>query len=261
MDTLEAINKRKSRRAYLPDPIDEIKIAVLESQIQEHNSRSGLTIEFLKDGRKAFSGITKSYGMFTGVRSLLLLKGPKNEPELKEKIGYYGEKLILQATKFELGTCWVGGTFKKSDIKIPDSEELVCVVPIGNTPKEEGLKERMIYKLARRKTKSIGEMLEAVGEYPDWLTAGMEAVQKAPSARNTQKVQFLYKSGKLIATVPDTSPFDYVDLGIAKLHFEAAAGGRFESGNGGTYIPQDEYDNYEPHNEQKSEFLHNNHPS
>ena len=65
----------------------------------------------------------------------------------------------------------------------------------------------------------------------------MRAVQKAPSTRNTQKVKFLYESGVLRASVPETGKFDLVDLGIAKLHFALAAGGRFEPGNGGVYIP------------------------
>lgn len=32
---------------------------------------------------------------------------------LKEKVGYYGEQLILKVTELGLGSCWVGGTFDR----------------------------------------------------------------------------------------------------------------------------------------------------
>lgn len=239
MNITQAIEIRKSRRAYLKNPIGETKIAVLKSRIEEYNQKSGLTMRFMENGNAAFSGIRKSYGMFSGVRSLFILKGPASDPDLKEKIGYFGELLVLEAAALGLGTCWVGGTFDASGIRRAPGEELVCVITVGNTPQDETLKERLIYKAIHRKTKSIGEMSEVIGEPPQWLKQGMKAVQKAPSTRNTQKVLFLYKAGVLRASVPDTYKFDQVDLGIAKLHFELAAKGRFELGNGGRYYPAD----------------------
>lgn len=237
MNITQAIETRKSRRTYLGTPIDTGQISILKSRIEEYNQKSGLTIRFMENGSSAFAGIRKSYGMFKGVRSLFILKGPKDDPDLKEKAGYYGELLILEATAMGLGTCWVGGTFDSSGIRKAAEEELVCVITVGNVPPEESFKERMIYKAIHRKSKSIGEMSEVIGEPPSWLKKGMQAVQKAPSTRNTQKVLFLYKAGVMRASVPDTYKFDYVDLGIAKLHFELAAGGRFELGNSGRYYP------------------------
>lgn len=237
MNITQAIGVRKSRRTYLSAPIDPKQIALLKSRIEEYNVRSGLGIRFLENGEFAFSGIRKSYGMFKGVRSLFVMKGPKSDPNLKEKIGYYGELLILEATVLGLGTCWVGGTFDSSGIRTAEGEELVCVITVGNVSKSETLRERMIYKAIHRKTKSVQELSEIVGECPSWVKTGLKAVQKAPSTRNTQKVCFLYEPGNLRARVPETYKFDLVDLGIAKLHFELAAGGRFEAGNGGRFLP------------------------
>lgn len=239
MNMTRAIEVRKSRRTYLPTPIEPRKTALLKSRIEEYNVRAGLTICFLENGGFAFSGLRRSYGMFKGVRSLFVMKGLKSDPYLKEKIGYYGELLILEATVLGLGTCWVGGTFDKSGIRTTEEEELVCVITVGNVPEEETLKERMIYKAVHRKTKSIRELSEIVGDCPGWLKTGLKAVQKAPSTRNTQKVCFLYEPGNLRARVPETAPFDLVDLGIAKLHFELAAGGRFQAGNGGKFLSAD----------------------
>lgn len=241
MNIVQAIEIRKSRRAYDASPISPKHMALLKSRIDEYNQKSGLSIRFLENGSFAFSGIRKSYGMFSGVRSLFIMKGPKEDPNLKEKIGYFGQLLILESTVLGLGTCWVGGTFDRSGIRTGDDEELVCVITVGKVPASESVKERLIYRAVHRKTKSIGEMCQIQGQseetFPDWLKIAMKAVRKAPSTRNTQKVMFLGKDGILQAYVPDTYPFDRVDLGIAKLHFELAAGGRFELGNGGVYRP------------------------
>ncbi|MCQ4638391.1 nitroreductase family protein [Anaerovorax odorimutans] len=237
MNITQAIEIRKSRRSYTGTPIEASKISLLKSRIDEYNQKSGLTVRFMENGGAAFAGIRKSYGLFKGVRSLFIMKGPADDPDLKEKIGYYGELLVLEATALGLGTCWVGGTFDSSGIRKAPGEELVCVITVGNVPQDETLRERMLYKAIHRKTKSIGEMSEVIGEPPLWLKKGMKAVQKAPSTRNTQKVLFLYKAGILRASVPDTYRFDYVDLGIAKLHFELAAGGKFDLGNSARYYP------------------------
>ena len=237
MNITQAIETRKSRRTYLSSPIDSEKIALLRSRIEEYNQRSGLTIRFMENGSFAFAGIRKSYGLFKGVRSLFIMKGPKTDKNLKEKVGYYGELLVLESTVLGLGTCWVGGTFDRSGIRMSSEEEVVCVITVGNVPAEETRKERLIYKVIRRKTKSIDEMTKIFGDAPAWLKTGMKAVQKAPSTRNTQKPVFTYENDVLRASVPDTYKFDLVDLGIAKLHFALAAGGMFEQGNGGRYYP------------------------
>lgn len=241
MNLIQAIEIRKSRRTYDPSPILPRQAALLKSRIDEYNQKSGLSIRFLEDGSFAFSGIRKSYGLFSGVRSLFVMKGPAGDPNLREKIGYFGELLTLEATVLGLGTCWVGGTFDSSGIRKREDEELVCVITVGKVPSSQSLRERLIYKAIHRKTKSIREMCQLQGQpeppFPAWLKTAMKAVQKAPSTRNTQKVVFLEKNGILQAYVPDTYKFDRVDLGIAKLHFELAAGGHFELGNGGAYRP------------------------
>lgn len=86
---------------------------------------------FLADGSQAFQKLSKSYGLFTNVRSLIVMKGKKELQDLKEKLGYYGEDLVLAITDLGLGTCWVGGTFDKDELMADDSEELVCVVLVG----------------------------------------------------------------------------------------------------------------------------------
>ena len=238
MDRIEAIEERISRRSYLEEPIPLEKLAVLLDEIDQVNSESGLTVAFAEDGSDAFDA-GKSYGLFSGVRSLLVFKGEKELPHLREKVGYYGERLLLAATQLGLGSCWVGGTFDKKSpsLHTEEWEEIVCVSPVGCVRREETLKEKVVRAAIHRGTKSIAQMIRADRPLTPEETRAMELVQRAPTARNTQKVQFRFEGERISAWVPDDYPFDLVDLGICKYHFEAGMEGRFQWGNGGVFCP------------------------
>lgn len=233
MDYLKAIEQRVSTRSYLETVIEKEKISLLINEIEEGNQKYGLSISFLEDGSSAFNSFGKSYGMFKGVRSLIVMKGPKNDIHLKEKLGYVGEKVILRATSLGLATCWVGGSFERENpiFSVSEGEEFVCVITVGIAADKKSLIGSLVNKIKR--TKDIEAFYTADSVVPDWFVTGITAVQKAPSAKNSQKVHFTYNDGIVRAGVPDSYRFDLIDLGIAKLHFELATGGSFSFGNNG----------------------------
>lgn len=240
MNHLEAIVERVSRRTYLGEPIDEQSELTLNDLIKVYNSTSGMTSFLLKNGSSAFDSFIKCYGFFKNVKSLIVLKGSINDPDLKEKTGYYGQRLMLKATQLGLGTCWVGGTFLKDDVlfEIEDDEEVYCVITIGKVPENLSTKEKAIIKLMHLKTKDINEFYISDVEHenlPGYFIMGYKSISKAPTARNTQKVTVEYKEGTTTIHVPDNYKFDLVDLGIAKANFEIAAGGYFPLGNHAIY--------------------------
>lgn len=236
MTNLDAIDKRRSRRTYLETAIEQEKIKVLTTFIDQYNAEAKLSMRIIEDGSEAFKGFRKSYGLFKGVKTLIALIGKKSDPYLKEKLGYYGESIVLEATKLDLGTCWVGGTFSNSDnvIEVQEDEALLCVITVGHI-KKESLKEKMVHRLATRKIKTIDDLYTADCPVSEWFLNGLEAALKAPSANNSKPVKFEYKEGEIKAYVLSTNKFDLMDLGIAKLHFEIATGGRFELGNDAKY--------------------------
>lgn len=85
------------------------------------------------------------------------------------------------------------------------------------------------------KAKNIEEFYSTDYQIPDWIKKGIIAVQKAPSARNIQPIAFNYSNGILSAYINHENPqkTDFIDLGIAKSHFEIATGQLFEIGNNG----------------------------
>jgi len=238
MTKLEAIDERKSRRLYLEKPLEESVISKLQHLIDSYNTASDLSIRFIEDGSSAFKSFKKTYGLFSGVRSLIAMVGSKNDPDLKEKIGYFGEMLVLDATMLGLGSCWVGGTFeiKSSIFQLSDAESLICVIPVGYV-ENLSFKEKMIHQMVAGKSKSIEQLLNSDSKLPENLLEGMKAAQKAPSAANRQPIRFQYNGGLLRVFTEDDAKFNLVDLGIVKAHFEIATGGRFERGNPANFVP------------------------
>ena len=236
-DLYNAIWKRRSVRKYLEKQIDEDKIRQLEGTISALNELSGLNIEFIENS-DAFRSVKAV--RFKNVRSVIVIKGRTNDPDRFEKCGYYGEQIILEATALGLGTCWVAVSYSKSSLKTKDDEDIVCVISIGYGA--EGISGSAdVPDAPHRKTISISEFLDGSTDVPDWVTAAMKAVQFAPTALNSQKARFKYADGTLSVMIPSsrigtTDKLNLIDLGIIKLHFELAAGGRFSSGTPGEFV-------------------------
>lgn len=236
MELTEAISIRCSRRTYIIKPIENDKIQILKALVDEANKKGNLHLQLILQNGGAFQHFGKSYGMFSGVENYIALIG-KNEPNLNEKLGYYGEKIVLEATRLGLGTCWVGGTFDRASCPcaIREGEIFRAVITIGNVAPEHTLQEKLIIKATHRKTKPLNEFYESDGALPKWFLNGIECAAKAPSAMNKQPVKFYYKDSVVTAKINEAHDYEFIDLGIAKLHFEIGAGGSWEWGSGAAF--------------------------
>lgn len=232
MNSYEAMEARVSRRSYLPAAIPPEKLHALEDALQIYNRQSGLTMQLLKEGEGLFYGLHKNYGLFTGVKTVILLKGKTADPHLKERAGLYGELVVLEATKLGLGTCWVGLHDKRSaPVPLRGGESPICVITVGISPKEKTVHEKLAYTLASKNGRPPESLYRADAEPPEWFLSGVKAASLAPSDNNAQPVKFQYKSGAVTASVPNENGLRMVDLGIAKAHFALAAAGYFAFGN------------------------------
>lgn len=249
MDEINAIKIRISRRQFDGQSLSKELMSHLNEKIVAYNHESGLSIQLIEDAGRAFNGLRKSYGLFSGVKSLIVLKGATSDIYLKEKCGYFGERLVLEATRLGLGTCWVAGTFDKTEpiFKCDESESLICIIPIGISPSEATTKEKIIRSLSHRKSKPFERFINNrdLTELPDWMSAGIKSIMLAPSAVNSQPVYLELREGTLSIHTPDKKATDLVDLGIAKLHFELAAGGSFPRGNGVNFFKSKEKESFE----------------
>ena len=238
-DYLSAIQRRCSRRKYTAFPVEREKAEALRRSIASCNETSGLNMKLiLGSGGELFDGFKRSYGLFVGVKNYIAMIGRTDDPDRMEKEGYYGERLVLEATNMGLSTCWVGTSYDKGVCGklLAPGETLDLVIAVGYTEEKHSMKERFMENNMRKSGKNRGSLCEITGEAPDWFLRGMDAVAKAPSARNLMPFVFRWRDGKATAHTTQQAERVMVDMGIAKLHFEIGAGsGLWDLGDGAAF--------------------------
>ena len=217
----EAIKARHSVRKYIEKPIKSEIVSILQEKINEVNKDGDLHIQLVTNEPKAFKG-KMAYGTFSGVSNYFVMIGTRSDT-LSERIGYYGEQLVLLAQTLGLSTCWVGLTYNniKEAYEKGTNEKLCCMIAIGyGDDPGRNVKHKRVEVLSNVNEKS-----------PEWFRLGVEAAQLAPTAVNQQKFFFQYmgtdeKGVGLVKAERRFSLIGYtkMDLGIAKLHFEIGAG-------------------------------------
>ena len=216
MDILEIMRARHSVRQYTAEKIEPQKREALEELTRECNEASGLNIQLFFEEPKCFAGRIAHYGSFLGVENYIALVGKKSQ-DLEEKVGYYGEKLVLKAQELGLSTCWVALTHGKSQAQIEKGEKLACVIAVGYGENQG----------KPHKDKPLEKLCNCSAKMPDWFARGMEAVLLAPTAMNQQKFYFTLEGDRVRARAA-RGFLTKMDLGIVKYHFEAVTGRKVE---------------------------------
>lgn len=222
MTPIEAIESRHSVRKYKQEALSEDIVATLQKKITEVNAAGNLHVQLITDEPKAFKGIM-AYGVFSGVTSYLVMCGKKAD-DLDERVGYYGEQLVLLAQQLGLNSCWVGLNYHKvpGTYVLNEGEKVACYIALGYGETQG----------TDHKRKSVDQLSNTgVDDTPEWFIKGVKAARLAPTAVNQQKFFLEYipprDGGK--ARVKAHRKFSMVgytrmDMGIVKLHFEIGAG-------------------------------------
>jgi nitroreductase len=184
-----------------------------------------------------------TYGFIKGARHFIagaVLRQSMAEADY----GYLFEQIILQLTRMGLGTCWIGGTFKRKDyvgvLNLSSDEMIPAISPVGYGTRRRAIADRVVRWAAKGDMRKPKEELffdhdfstaltsEKMGEYKDVL----EMVRIAPSASNRQPWRWVAagntyhlhlersKGYRKHGASPD---LQMIDMGIAMAHFELAA--------------------------------------
>ena len=221
MTIQEAIEARHSVRAYKDHPLADEVARRLEEEIAVVNQKGNLHVQLILNEPKAFQGTMAKYGKFRNANNYIVMAGKKAE-DLDERVGYYGEHLVLLAQTLGLNTCWVGLSYSKvpGTYVLEEGEKIACYIAIGYGETQG----------AGHKIKTVGQVSNASDATPSWFRKGVEAALLAPTAVNQQKFSFEYvgmKDGRhQVSAKKGFSMIGYtkMDLGIAKYHFEIGAG-------------------------------------
>ncbi|MCJ7580426.1 MAG: nitroreductase [Candidatus Aminicenantes bacterium] len=161
-----------------------------------------------------------------------------------EDYGYLLEKIILKMTDLELGTCWMGGSFKRSEfgktINVLGTEVIPAITPVGYSTLKRSLRDRTIRWAAKSHSRKVWESLffeddfqnqlrrDKLGEY----AVVLDMVRLAPSASNKQPWRVVYQKGQyhfFLQRTPNyaghikSADLQRVDIGIAMAHFGLTA--------------------------------------
>lgn len=130
--------------------------------------------------------------------------------------GVIGEAFVLEATAMGLGTCWVGGSFRRERVAglIPPGRTLLCLIAVGPSAAP------LIAPATRRRMAPEQLCRGSWRQWPEQLIRAATLVQQAPSGMNQQPwALMMTPTGDFALDAPVRSA---LDAGIALLHAELA---------------------------------------
>jgi nitroreductase len=226
---MRALSERTSIRSFTAEPIEDA-VHALRNLVAEPLGLSSYTSTLVSRPGEldhVFKGVIGSYGKTTGVSALIALLAPRSSDwRGRMECGYVGEQLVLKAAALGLGSCWNAGMydFKKLMTLMPigPEDEVVSLVALGVSavkPNSTGTIYKMFVPRKRLESIASAQLLESTG----WMYEGVKAVHVAPSALNRQP-WYLRKDGEsIVLEATAGGKMASIDLGIAMLHFRAAA--------------------------------------
>jgi len=213
MDKIELIRERHSVRNYEAKRIEAEKISKIRDKIDELNKEGNLHLQLIEDAGKTYNRLLNKFAGLGSAPSVIICAG-KDDETLEERIGYYGEDLVLYIQGLGLNTCWAG-TFNKmgAETEVNDGEKIVISIAVGYG-KDKG---------KPHKSKTPEQVIEAKGDRPYWFNKGVEMALLAPTAINQQKFKIRLNDDESVEIIDKGGPFSKVDKGIVRRHFEIGA--------------------------------------
>jgi nitroreductase len=256
---IEAINRRVSVRSYAERSIEQSKKQELMNLLESTNGGPfGNKVRFslidFSEMEKNEIGSLGTYGFISGAK-LFIVSAIKDGAGAMVDLGYSFEKLILAATNLGLGTCWLGGTFKRANfanrVNASEDEIVAAISPIGYARDGRTIREMAVRRFANSDRRKPWEELFFDGDFNTPLSKDstngyavpLECVRLGPSASNNQPWRVIYQkqNGAFHFYLKRTWGYDkfngridlqLVDMGIAMCHFELGAR---ETGLSGTW--------------------------
>lgn len=256
----DLIRERYSCRSYTSEPVSPKDLSVLEAFLPEEaygpfDSQCRFELITATDERRAELKKLGTYGLIKNPAGYIA--GAVVPAELShEDFGYITEKIILKITDLGLGTCWLGGTLRRSSfaekMRLSDDEIMPAVVALGYIASKRTLREGISRAVAKSDHRRYWGSIffdgtpenpldeNDAGEY----TEALHMLRIAPSASNRQPWRvikdrnkfhfYLLRDPKYTQQLKKVRAEDLqrVDMGIALCHFELSAR---EAGLDGTW--------------------------
>ena len=246
----ETIASRVSVRRYqqepLPEPLLQVILESGDSSIPLY-PHLGLRFILIEDGPafvRRHGGALYNYGRILGAPHYIAAIS-ETKPGYMVNAGFRMEQLILHATALGIGTCWLGGGYRRQDVgqmlDVESGEQVVALTPLGypgNNARSRIVntaihlltpgrgKRRPLEQLvfAGRWGNPMGNTLQNRPELSEML----EAARLAPSWVNSQPWRFVVRESVVVIAVSRPAgqnelPYYLLDGGIAMSHIYLVA--------------------------------------
>jgi nitroreductase len=174
MDVFEAVQERRSIRAYLDKPVPREKLEkILEAARLAPSARNAEPWHFI-----AVTDAEKRKALSRGIFAKFLVQAPlvivacgdkKASPDWYAiDVALAVENMVLTATSEGLGTCCVG-SFSEKDVKavvkVPEKFEVLMLLAVGYAKEKVDLSRKLLQLMRTRKTLSEVTSEEEFGKH------------------------------------------------------------------------------------------------
>ena len=241
----DAILKRISTRTFTKETLAKNQIKEIKQLLAKYANIQGPfgnSFEFTFDLNEDESKKGQKIGTYGLIKNVPAFIGgiAKNNRESLIDFGYVFEMIILELTKLDYATCWLGGTFKRKDYRrgLNKDEVIPAISPIGFRAEKRSIVDRTLRSAAQsHKRLPFGELFHYFDTNQELEEAKdsrfvdiMQLVRKAPSASNKQPwrifvtkdhdaVHVYLKRNKLYGSALSYD-IQLLDIGISLAHLE-----------------------------------------
>jgi Putative TM nitroreductase len=247
---IETMKKRQSVRTFATENIKDSHLKKIMDYIRKEENVIG---PFGNKGRIEFVQVSNNisekgiklgtYGFIKNPQAYLV-GVTKNDKYSLVEFAYTFQKVIIMLTEQDIGTCWMGGTFKRNsfeqEIQLGEEEFIPCITPIGYPNQKQRVFDKALRYVVKADNKKPWEKLFSdsafnvplTKESADLLEIPFEMVRLGPSASNKQPWRLLLSSDRKLChfyiehTPNYSSSLGYdmqlLDMGIAMCQFELA---------------------------------------
>ena len=212
MTDLQAIRERHSVREYTNEPLQPAELDQLGRLVDDVAQKSGLNIQLVTNNPEAFDLVAR-FGVIHGCSTCIAFVAPGRTRD--EEIGYWGQRIVLEAQKMGLNTCWAA-MFSRKRVRVTcaNGEEPRVVIAVGHGATQG--------KPRKSKTPEDVVVIEPGATKPAWFNTAVEAALLAPTGMNRQAFTItLAADGTCTLSCPGKG-LTRIDLGIVRCNFEAA---------------------------------------
>lgn len=169
-----------------------------------------------------------TYGMIRGARDYIAVGFGGDELSMLSA-GFAVEKVVLEAVRLGVASCWIGATFRQSRFSesadMPVETPLKAVVALGRAKGRRSLIDEVAHFMARggkrrplERTFFNESVLYAV-EPGCLFHEPLRLMSLAPSSVNSQPWRAIVRDSCVDFFCAGTSPLNTIDMGIGLAHF------------------------------------------